>query len=80
MADELSARYEELNLVYQSDTHSTGLCHVEESLRLLVVECTGALAVGMTTLLLPSKSINIYDYNEANPSIGTPRLQAALKG
>ncbi len=79
MADELSIRYEELNLVYQSDTYSIGLYHAKESLRLLVAECTGALAVGMTALLLPDKNISIYDYDEGNASIGTPRLQATLQ-
>lgn len=65
--DELVERYEELNLVYETDNQDSEIHNGQESLRRLVKSCTEFLDVGMSALILPDKQITLYDYNQINP-------------
>ena len=79
MADELSERYEELNLVYEADNQELKTAHGQESLRRLVSSCTDFLDVGMTALLMPDKRITIYDFNQSTPILNPAKLLMSLK-
>lgn len=62
MAEELSERYEELNLVFRSDTRQTRSLFGLESLRDIVADTTNFLDVGMTGLIMPSRNFELFDY------------------
>ncbi|MCU7935391.1 MAG: EAL domain-containing protein [Candidatus Thiodiazotropha sp. (ex Dulcina madagascariensis)] len=74
MADELTERYEELNLVYEADNSTLQSLQSQESLRHLVNSCTEFLNVGMTALIIPDKNITIYDFNDDDPTQTTANL------
>jgi diguanylate cyclase (GGDEF)-like protein len=63
MASELAERYEELNLVYETDNNRLQSLQGQESLRHLVNSCTEFLNVGMSALIIPEKKINFYDFS-----------------
>jgi diguanylate cyclase (GGDEF)-like protein len=63
MAAELAERYEELNLVYAADNNNLQSLQSQDSLRHLVSSCTEYLNVGMSALIIPEKSITLYDFN-----------------
>lgn len=52
MADELTERYEELNLVYETAEHVTGFAQGQEALRQLVVNCADYLNVNLAVLYM----------------------------
>lgn len=64
MATELAERYEELNLVFQSESSSHKHSFGFESLRRLVKDTTSYLGVGMAALILPAKNLEICDVDE----------------
>ncbi|MDX2505996.1 MAG: EAL domain-containing protein [Gammaproteobacteria bacterium] len=80
MADELGMRYDELNLVYQSESHSVSLYHTQDSLRRLVADCLGFLGTGMVALLLPGKNITIFEFDKDRTVTGSAQLLSNLKG
>ncbi|MFK8026605.1 MAG: putative bifunctional diguanylate cyclase/phosphodiesterase [Gammaproteobacteria bacterium] len=65
MSVELSARYEELNLVYESDDAVNTSDNGPEVLYQLVSNCTEYLDVTMTALILPHEELTIFDVNES---------------
>jgi diguanylate cyclase (GGDEF)-like protein len=78
MSEELTERYEELNLVYDYDPSRALGNGGEASLEYLVKSCTNFLNVAMSALILPDQNIAIYDYAKAgervDPSIIIPSL------
>ncbi len=88
MASELSARYEELNLVYDTEGQVNEFSHGEHRLRELVINCTKYVDVIASAVVLPEKHITIYPsaFNKPIPSYihTTPKclkrdLYASLK-
>ena len=80
MADELASRYDELNLIYQSEKNaSTGPYHTQALLQHLVLECQEYLAAGIVALVLPCKNISIFEYNPDGSVKGSPELFHVLK-
>lgn len=78
MSNELTERYEELNMVYEYDPNSIDGIGGEASLEYLVNSCTNFLAVAMSGLVLPEQNIAIFDYakdrSRLDPSIVLPIL------
>lgn len=79
MADELTERYEELNLVYAADKQVHEFSHGQDSLQRLVANCTEFLNVGMTALIIPEKHIDIHDFNQVDPIPNPSTLLASLR-
>ncbi len=63
MAFELEERYEELNLVYDTDDKSDGLGDGPEVLQSLVINCTEYLDVAMSVLVLPREDLTLFHHN-----------------
>ncbi len=63
MAYELEERYEELNLVYDTDDKSDGLDNGPEVLQSLVQNCTDYLDVAMAVLILPREDLTLFHHN-----------------
>ncbi|MFK7814789.1 MAG: diguanylate cyclase, partial [Gammaproteobacteria bacterium] len=63
MAYELEERYEELNLVYDTDDKSDGLVNGPEVLENLVQNCTDYLDVALAVLILPKEDLIIFHHN-----------------
>ncbi len=80
MATELGERYEELNLVFQSDLSGQRLAYGFESLRRLVKDTTAYLNVGLAALLLPTKSFEVYDLDDQISVPDAPRLLDQMRG
>lgn len=78
MAEELSSRYEELNLVYGRDNTEKDIYLGVKSLQQLVKSCTNFLDVGISALIIPDKNISIYDFNKSSPIPHPHNLQPQL--
>ena len=63
MAYELEERYEELNLVYDTDDQSNGLVNGPEVLQNLVQNCTDYLDVAMAVLIMPREDLTVFHHN-----------------
>ncbi|MCP4407740.1 MAG: EAL domain-containing protein [Gammaproteobacteria bacterium] len=75
IADELTLRYEELNLVYETDDENNKDFQGRKSLQRLVNQCTDYLNVDLAVLLLPSKKITLL-YSEKQEN--TPYLHSLI--
>jgi diguanylate cyclase (GGDEF)-like protein len=71
MAEELAARYEELNLLYVTDKEVDEFSQIENTLRELVKSCTEIFDVLAAALILPEKGITLLksDFNRPLPHI-----------
>jgi len=77
MAGELGMRYDELNLVYHTESRAVSLYNTQDSLQSLVADCQEFLGVGMVVLLLPGKQITIYEFDiEGSISISSILLSS----
>ena len=63
MAYELEERYEELNLVYDTDDQSDGMINGPEVLQHLVENCTDYLDVAMSVLIMPKEDLTVFHHN-----------------
>lgn len=66
MSGELEERYEELNLVYDTDEQPIESVSGNEVLEQLVNNCTDYLDVAMTALLLPKEELTIFSVSSTN--------------
>ncbi len=57
IADELTHRYEELNLIYSSDDQVQNLSHGRELLQQIIANATNYLNVDLATIILPDKNV-----------------------
>jgi diguanylate cyclase (GGDEF)-like protein len=80
MADELAERYEELNLVYDTDDQAIDIASGRESLQHLVQNCVEFLDVSMAALLLPETRLSFYEINPRRPLPDAHRLLPCLGG
>ncbi len=67
MTDELTQRYEELNLIYQAEDQAMNISHGRELLRRLVTNTSNFLNVDVIYLILPDKNIAIYKSKKDQP-------------
>ena len=63
MAYELEERYEELNLVYDTDDKSDDFVNGPDVLQSLVQNCTDYLDVAMAVLILPREDLTVFHHN-----------------
>lgn len=80
MADELTERYEELNLVYEADDQVTQSAAGQDMLQELVRSCSTFLDVGMVALVLPAKRLTFYDTDRFDSIAERQTVLSALKG
>ena len=67
MAFELEERYEELNLVYDTDDQSDGIINGPDVFEQLVQNCTDYLDVAMAVLIMPREDLVIFHHNTNHP-------------
>ena len=67
MTDELTRRYEELNLIYKAEDQTIGSFHGRELLRQLVLNTSRFLRVDIIYLFIAGKNISIFKYHDDNP-------------
>ncbi len=79
MAGELAERYDELNLVYDTDDHVNGLQEARFALQILVDNCATYMDVGMSTLLLPDRKICISHIKDENLSAEKASIVSRLR-
>ncbi|PLY15042.1 MAG: GGDEF domain-containing protein [Sedimenticola sp.] len=79
MADDLSERYEELNLIFRSDDHVLEINKGREMLNRLVDSCIMFLDVAAVSLLLPGKDIEIMKINPGQEFIYPATLISFIK-
>ena len=63
MAYELEERYEELNLVYDTDDKSDDFVNGPDVLQSLVQNCTDYLDVALAVLILPREDLTVFHHN-----------------
>ena len=57
IADELTHRYEELNLIYSSDDHVQNISHGRELLKNIVINASNFMDVDFVVAMLPEKNV-----------------------
>jgi diguanylate cyclase (GGDEF)-like protein len=67
MTDELTRRYEELNLIYKSDDQAHSVYHGRELLNQLVQNTPGIIDVDLSVLIIPGKKLTIYKCKNDHP-------------
>ncbi len=75
MADELAARYEELNLVYDTEDQIGEFDEQDRVLQQLVENCVDYLGVDFAALMVPGKRIRLH---HAHQRVAPPRLALML--
>ncbi len=68
IADELTHRYEELNLIYSSDDNVQNLSHGRELLQQIVINASNFLEVDLVTILLPDKNVSLHYSKQTHSS------------
>jgi len=79
MTDELTRRYEELNLIYKAEDQAINIYHGRELLRQLVMNTSRFLNVDFTFLYIAGKNIAIHKYKNNNPVAGAENLISYLR-
>ncbi len=69
LTDELTHRYEELNLIYSADDHVQNISHGRELLKNIVENASNFMDVDLVVALLPEKNVTITHSKQG----GTPR-------
>ena len=67
MTDELTRRYEELNLIYRADDQAQNFYNGRELLSELVENAPGIINVDLAVMALPGKNLTIYKYKNDEP-------------
>ena len=65
MADELTHRYEELNLIYSSDDNVQNLTHGRDLLNQIIINASNYLDVDLATIILPDKNVTLHHGRQA---------------
>ena len=74
MTDELTKRYEELNLIYKAEDQAMNIYHGRELLRQLVINTSRFLNVDIIFLYIASKNLAMHKYRDDNPLFESERL------
>lgn len=80
ITDELATRYEELNLVYDTEDELSDFGEQDDVLFKLVENCVDYLDVDFVALLVPDKGIHMSHYVSAVPAQRIPILIQELSG
>jgi len=67
MTDELTRRYEELNLIYKAEDQAHSVYHGRELLNQLVQNIPGLINVDLAVLVMPGKKLTIYKCKNDQP-------------
>lgn len=68
IADELTHRYEELNLIYSSDDNVKNISHGRELLQQIVINASNFLEVDLVAILLPEKNVTLHYSKQSHSS------------
>ncbi len=79
MTDELTRRYEELNLIYKAEDQALNICHGRELLRHLVINASRFLYVDVIYLVIDGKNIAIHKFRNDNPVFQSESLFKLLQ-
>ncbi|MDH3858877.1 MAG: hypothetical protein OEV07_12865, partial [Gammaproteobacteria bacterium] len=74
MTDELTRRYEELNLIYKAEDQAINIYHGRELLRQLVLNTSRFLNVDIIFLYIAGKNIAMHKYKNDNPLFESDKL------
>ncbi len=74
MTDELTRRYEELNLIYKAEDQAINIYHGRELLRQLVMNTSRFLNVDIIFLYIAGKNIAMHKYKNDNPLFESDKL------
>ena len=74
MTDELTRRYEELNLIYKAEDQAMNIYHGRELLRQLVMNTSRFLNVDIIYLFIAGKNIAMHKYKNDNPLYESDKL------
>jgi diguanylate cyclase (GGDEF)-like protein len=74
MTDELTKRYEELNLIYKAEDQALNIYHGRELLRQLVMNTSRFLNVDIIFLYIDGKNIAMHKYKNDNPLFESDKL------
>jgi len=74
MTDELTRRYEELNLIYKAEDQALNIYHGRELLRQLVMNTSRFLNVDILFLYIAGKNIAMHKYKNDNPLFESDKL------
>jgi len=74
MTDELTRRYEELNLIYKAEDQAMNIYHGRELLRQLVMNTSRFLNVDIIYLFIAGKHIALHKYKNDNPLYESDKL------
>ncbi len=79
MTDELTRRYEELNLIYKAEDQANNIYHGRELLRQLVVNTSRFLNVDIIYLCITGKNIAMHKFRGDNPVFQAEALFDCLR-
>ncbi len=79
MTDELTRRYEELNLVYKAEDQAMNIYHGRELLRQLVQNTARFLNVDVIYLYIVGKNIAMHRFRNDNPVFEADKLFACIR-
>ena len=79
MAEELSERYEELNLVYHTEDKVNFFAEGQDALQQLVANCNEFLDIGLAALIFKDKSICLYSNSSDAPIPDSHLILASLR-
>lgn len=74
MTDELTRRYEELNLIYKAEDQALNIYHGRELLRQLVMNTSRFLNVDIIFLYIAGKNIAMHKFKNDNPLFESDKL------
>ncbi len=74
MTDELTRRYEELNLIYKAEDQALNIYHGRELLRQLVMNTSRFLNVDILFLYIAGKNIAMHKFKNDNPLFESDKL------
>lgn len=79
MTDELTRRYEELNLIYKAEDQALNIYHGRELLRQLVMNTSRFLNVDVIYLYIGAKNISMHKFRSDNPVFHADELFGFLR-
>ncbi len=79
MTDELTRRYEELNLIYKAEDQAMNIYHGRELLRQLVMNTSRFLNVDIIYLYIGGKNIAMHKFRGDNPVFQSDKLFLTLR-
>jgi diguanylate cyclase (GGDEF)-like protein len=79
VADELTRRYEELNLIYASNDSSKSPAHGREMLQRIVVNASNYMDIDLVAIILPDKHISVQFSKPVSTSHQFPHLLNGMR-